>query len=57
MKRLFEKVDRLDDHLSAAEVLSSHGILVPPSQIKNTENDKEKIHLLLTRLARTVTRQ
>nr|XP_046229839.1 neuroblastoma-amplified sequence isoform X2 [Scatophagus argus] len=49
---LHDQVDKLEKHLSVAEVLEKHGLQKPISYVKNSQNSKEEAHQLMVKLCR-----
>ncbi|XP_068609705.1 NBAS subunit of NRZ tethering complex [Brachionichthys hirsutus] len=49
---LHDQVDKLEKHLSVAEVLEKHGLQKPISYVKNSQNSEEEAHQLMVKLCR-----
>uniref|UniRef100_A0A671WBP3 NBAS subunit of NRZ tethering complex n=1 Tax=Sparus aurata TaxID=8175 RepID=A0A671WBP3_SPAAU len=49
---LHDQVDKLEKHLSVAEVLEKHGLQKPISYVKNSQNSEEEAHELMVKLCR-----
>ncbi|CAG09076.1 unnamed protein product, partial [Tetraodon nigroviridis] len=49
---LHDRVDKLEKHLSVAEVLEKHGLQKPISYVKNSQNSEEEAHQLMVKLCR-----
>ncbi|XP_015247730.1 PREDICTED: neuroblastoma-amplified sequence [Cyprinodon variegatus] len=49
---LHDKVDKLEKHLSVAEVLEKHGLQKPISYVRNSQNSEEEAHQLMVKLCR-----
>ncbi|KAJ8275215.1 hypothetical protein COCON_G00098400 [Conger conger] len=51
-KSLHDQVDRLEKHLSVAEVLEKHGLQKPISFVRSSQNSREEAHQLMVKLTR-----
>ncbi|XP_060067245.1 NBAS subunit of NRZ tethering complex-like [Ylistrum balloti] len=51
-QELFYQVEKLRQHLSAAKILESHGVMKPLHYLKETEADAEEAKKLMVRLTR-----
>ncbi|XP_056150441.1 LOW QUALITY PROTEIN: NBAS subunit of NRZ tethering complex [Lampris incognitus] len=49
---LHDQVDKLEKHLSVAEVLEKHGLQKPISYVKSTQSSEEEAHQLMVKLCR-----
>uniref|UniRef100_A0A674N5V0 NBAS subunit of NRZ tethering complex n=1 Tax=Takifugu rubripes TaxID=31033 RepID=A0A674N5V0_TAKRU len=49
---LHDRVDKLEKHLSVAEVLEKHGLQKPISYVRNSQNSEEEAHQLMVKLCR-----
>ncbi|XP_061667899.1 NBAS subunit of NRZ tethering complex isoform X1 [Syngnathoides biaculeatus] len=49
---LHDQVDKLEKHLSVAEVLEKHGLQKPISYVRNSQNSTEEAHQLMVKLCR-----
>nr|XP_061784995.1 NBAS subunit of NRZ tethering complex-like isoform X2 [Nerophis lumbriciformis] len=49
---LHDQVDKLEKHLSVAEVLEKHGLQKPISYVRNSQNSEEEAHELMVKLCR-----
>nr|XP_033504549.1 neuroblastoma-amplified sequence [Epinephelus lanceolatus] len=49
---LHDQVDKLEKHLSVAEVLEKHGLQKPISYVRNSQNSEEEAHHLMVKLCR-----
>uniref|UniRef100_A0A3Q3DDB3 NBAS subunit of NRZ tethering complex n=1 Tax=Hippocampus comes TaxID=109280 RepID=A0A3Q3DDB3_HIPCM len=49
---LHDRVDKLEKHLSVAEVLEKHGLQKPVSYVRNSQNTPEEAHQLMVKLCR-----
>uniref|UniRef100_A0A3B5BP03 NBAS subunit of NRZ tethering complex n=1 Tax=Stegastes partitus TaxID=144197 RepID=A0A3B5BP03_9TELE len=49
---LHDQVDKLEKHLSVAEVLEKHGLQKPISYVRNSQNSEEEAHQLMVKLCR-----
>uniref|UniRef100_A0A3Q3XCS4 NBAS subunit of NRZ tethering complex n=1 Tax=Mola mola TaxID=94237 RepID=A0A3Q3XCS4_MOLML len=49
---LHDQVDKLEKHLSVAEVLEKHGLQKPISYVKNSQNSEEEAYQLMVKLCR-----
>uniref|UniRef100_A0A673CVY3 NBAS subunit of NRZ tethering complex n=1 Tax=Sphaeramia orbicularis TaxID=375764 RepID=A0A673CVY3_9TELE len=49
---LHDQVDKLEKHLSVAEVLEKHGLQKPISYVKNSQNSEQEAHQLMVKLCR-----
>ncbi|XP_054617752.1 NBAS subunit of NRZ tethering complex isoform X3 [Dunckerocampus dactyliophorus] len=49
---LHDQVDKLEKHLSVAEVLEKHGLQKPISYVRNSQNSEEEAHQLMIKLCR-----
>ncbi|XP_077366540.1 NBAS subunit of NRZ tethering complex isoform X1 [Festucalex cinctus] len=49
---LHDRVDKLEKHLSVAEVLEKHGLQKPISYVRNSQNSPEEAHQLMIKLCR-----
>uniref|UniRef100_A0A672GZU8 Neuroblastoma-amplified sequence N-terminal domain-containing protein n=1 Tax=Salarias fasciatus TaxID=181472 RepID=A0A672GZU8_SALFA len=49
---LHDQVDKLEKHLSVAEVLEKHGLQKPISYVKNSQSSEEEAHKLMIKLCR-----
>ncbi|XP_019619051.1 PREDICTED: neuroblastoma-amplified sequence-like [Branchiostoma belcheri] len=52
---LHDDVDKLEAHLSAAEVLQKHGVLKPVCNIRDTQDDKDCARKLFVQLTKQIT--
>ncbi|XP_034017552.1 neuroblastoma-amplified sequence isoform X2 [Thalassophryne amazonica] len=49
---LHDQVDKLEKHLSVAEVLEKHGLQKTVSYVKNSQNSEDEAHQLMVKLCR-----
>lgn len=57
LNELHDKLDVLQTHLEAADILSNHGIPMTPAMIAAKQNDADQVEQLFIRLTRTVLRK
>uniref|UniRef100_A0A8C9VPQ5 NBAS subunit of NRZ tethering complex n=1 Tax=Scleropages formosus TaxID=113540 RepID=A0A8C9VPQ5_SCLFO len=56
-RTLHDQVDKLEKHLSVAEVLEKHGLQKPISFVKQSQSSREEAHQLMVKLTRHVGRK
>lgn len=57
MSKLHDLADALEAHLTAAELLSNNNVCVTPCQLRQLQDDREKVREIFTKLTRAAARR